>query len=82
SAGASQVTRPLAGFRHLKGAVIKTDNDTSDPPMHALGMIGNGYVVIPKCFVSFLSFTVSDAIQGSAIQSKQVTPHSFSTRLS
>lgn len=50
--------------------------------MHALGMNGNGYVVIPKWFVSFLSFTVSDAIQGSAIQSKQVTPHSFSTRLS
>ena len=36
-------------------------NTNSVEPLreHPLGMNGNGYVVIPKWFVSFLSFTVS-----------------------
>jgi hypothetical protein len=63
----------VAGFCHLKGAVIKLEHETSDPPMHALGMNGNGYVVIPKWFVSFLSFTVSVVFVGAILWAWQMS---------
>jgi len=63
----------VAGFCHLKGAVISNDHDTSDLPIHALGMNSNGYVVIPKWFVSFLSFTVSVVFVGAILWAWQVS---------
>lgn len=41
--------------------------------MHALGMNGNGYVVIPKWFVSFLSFTVSVVFVGAILWAWQMS---------
>ena len=57
----------------MKGtAIAHTDTDSS-PPMHALGMNGNGYVVIPKWFVSFLSFTVSVIFVGAILWAWQMS---------
>ncbi len=41
--------------------------------MHALGMNGHGYVVIPKWFVSFLSFTVSVIFVGAILWAWQMS---------
>lgn len=40
---------------------------------HPLGMNGNGYVVIPKWFVSFLSFTVSVIFVGAVLWAWQMS---------
>ena len=57
----------------MKGtAIAHTDTDSSTP-MHALGMNGNGYVVIPKWFVSFLSFTVSVIFVGAILWAWQMS---------
>ena len=43
------------------------------PREHPMGMNGNGYVVIPKWFVSFLSFTVSVIFVGAVLWAWQVS---------
>ena len=50
-----------------------TASPSPSEPLHALGMNGNGYVVIPKWFVSFLSFTVSVIFVGAALWAWQVS---------
>ena len=40
---------------------------------HPLGMNGNGFVVIPKWFVSFLSFVVSVVFAGAAVWAWQMS---------
>ena len=50
-----------------------TASPSTSEPLHALGMNGNGYVVIPKWFVSFLSFTVSVIFVGAALWAWQVS---------
>lgn len=40
---------------------------------HPLGMNGNGFVVIPKWFVSFLSFTVSVVFVGAILWAWQMS---------
>lgn len=59
----------------MKGAPIKTspDQGPTEPVLHALGMNGNGYVVIPKWFVSFLSFTVSVIFVGAVLWAWQMS---------
>lgn len=59
----------------MKGAPIKTspDHEPPEPVLHALGMNGNGYVVIPKWFVSFLSFTVSVIFVGAVLWAWQMS---------
>jgi hypothetical protein len=59
----------------VKGAPIKTspDHEPTEPVLHALGMNGNGYVVIPKWFVSFLSFTVSVVFVGAVLWAWQMS---------
>lgn len=59
----------------MKGAPIKTpfDHEPTEPVLHALGMNGNGYVVIPKWFVSFLSFTVSVVFVGAVLWAWQMS---------
>ena len=42
-------------------------------PEHPLGMNGNGFVVIPKWFVSFLSFTVSVVFVGAVLWAWQMS---------
>jgi len=48
-----------------------------DKPMHSvihgLGMNGHGFVVIPKWFVSFLSFTVSVVFVGAILWAWQMS---------
>ena len=46
---------------------------SNSEPLHALGMNGNGYVVIPKWFVSFLSFTVSVIFVGAVLWAWQMS---------
>uniref|UniRef100_A0A7C4QP42 Uncharacterized protein n=1 Tax=Schlesneria paludicola TaxID=360056 RepID=A0A7C4QP42_9PLAN len=41
--------------------------------LQPLGMNGNGYVVIPKWFVSFLSFTVSVVFVGAILWAWQMS---------
>ncbi|WP_437226018.1 hypothetical protein SH661x_004363 [Planctomicrobium sp. SH661] len=49
-------------------------NDLLNPvPLTPLGMNGNGYVVIPKWFVSFLSFTVSVIFVGAILWAWQMS---------
>ena len=57
----------------MKGTVIAPTETDSSLPMHALGMNGNGYVVIPKWFVSFLSFTVSVIFVGAILWAWQMS---------
>jgi hypothetical protein len=45
----------------------------STPPITPLGANGNGYVVIPKWFVSFLSFVVSVVFAGAAVWAWQMS---------
>lgn len=52
------------------------ESEIHSPPntlMHALGMNGHGYVVIPKWFVSFLSFTVSVIFVGAILWAWQMS---------
>ncbi len=57
----------------MKGTVIAPTDTESSLPMHALGMNGNGYIVIPKWFVSFLSFTVSVIFVGAILWAWQMS---------
>ncbi len=57
----------------MKGTVIAPTETDSSLPMHALGMNGNGYIVIPKWFVSFLSFTVSVIFVGAILWAWQMS---------
>ena len=57
----------------MKGPAIAPTDSDSPPPMHALGMNGNGYIVIPKWFVSFLSFTVSVIFVGAILWAWQMS---------
>jgi hypothetical protein len=57
----------------MKGTVIAPTETDSPLPMHALGMNGNGYIVIPKWFVSFLSFTVSVIFVGAILWAWQMS---------
>jgi hypothetical protein len=41
--------------------------------LQPLGMNGNGYVVIPKWFVSYLSFTVSVVLVGAVLWAGQMS---------
>lgn len=50
-----------------------TASPSPSEPLHALGMNGNGYVVIPKWFVSFLSFTVSVIFVGAVLWAWQMS---------
>ena len=43
------------------------------PHQHPLGMNGNGYVVIPKWFVSFLGFVVSVVFVGATVWAWQMS---------
>ncbi|WP_417849413.1 hypothetical protein [Thalassoglobus sp.] len=49
------------------------ENSAPNTLMHALGMNGHGYVVIPKWFVSFLSFTVSVIFVGAILWAWQMS---------
>lgn len=57
----------------MKGPAIAPIDTESPLPMHALGMNGNGYIVIPKWFVSFLSFTVSVIFVGAILWAWQMS---------
>jgi hypothetical protein len=57
----------------MKGPAIAPTDTDSPLPMHALGMNGNGYIVIPKWFVSFLSFTVSVIFVGAILWAWQMS---------
>ena len=57
----------------MKGPAIAPTDTESPLPMHALGMNGNGYIVIPKWFVSFLSFTVSVIFVGAILWAWQMS---------
>lgn len=57
----------------MKGPAIAATESDSPLPMHALGMNGNGYIVIPKWFVSFLSFTVSVIFVGAILWAWQMS---------
>jgi hypothetical protein len=57
----------------MKGPAIAPTDIDSPLPMHALGMNGNGYIVIPKWFVSFLSFTVSVIFVGAILWAWQMS---------
>jgi hypothetical protein len=59
----------------MKEAPIKTSSEyeTTVPMLHALGMNGSGYVVTPKWFVSFLSFTISVVFVGAILWAWQVS---------
>jgi hypothetical protein len=57
----------------MKGQAIAPTDTDSPLPMHALGMNGNGYIVIPKWFVSFLSFTVSVIFVGAILWAWQMS---------
>ncbi len=59
----------------MKGAPIKTSpkHEPPEPVLQALGMNGNGYVVIPRWFVSFLSFTISVIFVGAVLWAWQMS---------
>jgi len=52
----------------------RSESDKSIPAfVHSLGINGNGFVVIPKWFVSFLSFTVSVVFVGAILWAWQMS---------
>ncbi|MCA9066358.1 MAG: hypothetical protein KDA96_24995 [Planctomycetaceae bacterium] len=53
--------------------MVANPNSMSPLRDHPLGMNGNGYVVIPKWFVSFLSFTVSVIFVGAVLWAWQMS---------